>query len=155
MLNIRRLLIAYSTGNGNTRLMAESIREGAEQFRLKVDLKKIEKCSLKDLLISDGIIIGSPTYFSNVSWQVKKLIDESIILFANNHQLKGKIGGSFTSSATFKDGQSCLKLLELAFGLHHKMKMVPGIIRTSVDKEEKIVEICQQYGSKIAKKILL
>ncbi|ACZ62146.1 flavodoxin family protein [Dehalococcoides mccartyi] len=42
---------------------------------------------------ADGIIIGSPTYFSNVSTEVKALIDRAgVVARANNHVLKGKVG---------------------------------------------------------------
>ncbi len=40
-----------------------------------MEVKRVEECRLNDLAEADGIVIGSPTYFSNVAWQVKKLID--------------------------------------------------------------------------------
>ena len=58
--------------------MAYDIGEGAHKWGVDVEVKKVEECQLNELLAADGILIGSPTYFSNVSWQVKKLIDESI-----------------------------------------------------------------------------
>ena len=42
---------------------------------------------------ADGIIIGSPTYFANVSSQVKALIDRAgLVAIANGHILKRKVG---------------------------------------------------------------
>ena len=96
-------------------------------------------------------MVGSPTYFSNVAWQVKKLIDESIALYRRDRKLRDKVGGCFTSSGTRRDGEDCLRMLELAFGLHHKLKMVPGIIRTSDDSMEDVSKMCREYGMKIAK----
>ena len=46
------------------------------------------------------------------------------------------------------------RLLELAFGLHHKLKMVPGIIRASGESVEDVSEMCREYGMRIAKEIL-
>jgi NAD(P)H dehydrogenase (quinone) len=153
-LTEKRLLVAYYTGTGNTRRMAEAIAKGAERLGVTVEVKEVEECRLNDLVEADGIVIGSPTYFSNVAWQVKKFIDDSISLYRRNHQLSGKVGGCFTSSGTRRDGENCIKMLKLAFGLHHRLKMVPGVIRASGDGEEAVSEICMQYGKKVAEEIL-
>ncbi len=152
-MGTKRLLIIYYSGTGNTRRMAEEISKGAEQLGIDVEEKRAEDCRLDDLVKADGIIIGSPTYFSNVAWQVKRLIDESIVLY-RGRQLRGKVGGCFTSSGTRRDGKDCIRMLELAFGLHHGMEMLPGIIRTSGDSDEEISKMCREYGMKIAKQIL-
>ena len=42
---------------------------------------------------ADGIIIGSPTYFSNLSTEVKALIDRAgLLAIANGYALKRKVG---------------------------------------------------------------
>jgi NAD(P)H dehydrogenase (quinone) len=151
-LAAKRLLIIYYTAAGNTKRMAEEIGKGAERQGVNVELKRVEECRLNDLAEADGIVIGSPTYFSNVAWQVKKLIDESITLYRKG-QLRDKVGGCFTSAGTRRDGKDCIRMLELAFGLHHKLKMISGIIRASGDNEEEASRMCQQYGADIAKRI--
>ncbi|MDH5450802.1 MAG: flavodoxin family protein [Candidatus Bathyarchaeota archaeon] len=151
---MKLLLVTYYTETGHTKRMAEEIGEGAERLGVEAEAKRIEECGLNDLVEADGIVIGSPTYFSNVSWRVKKLIDESIALYRKRRQLTDKVGGCFTSSGTRRDGKDCIRMLELAFGLHHKMKMIPGIIRASGDREEEVSKMCQQYGMKVARQIL-
>jgi multimeric flavodoxin WrbA len=54
---------------------------------------------LNDLIdkmkIADGIIIGSPTYFANVSSEIKALIDRAgLVSIANGHMLKRKVGAA-------------------------------------------------------------
>lgn len=147
------MLIVYYSGTGNTRKMAEEIGEGARSVGVNVEILRAEECNIEDLASADGVVIGSPTYFSNVAWQVKKLIDESISLYGGR-RLKGKVGGCFTSSGTRRDGEECIRMIELAFGYHHGMKMIPGIIRASGDDEEKVSRICREYGEEIAKHIL-
>jgi len=45
------------------------------------------------MLEADGIIIGSPTYFANVSPEVKALIDRAgLVAIANGRSLKRKVG---------------------------------------------------------------
>ena len=44
---------------------------------------------------ADGIIIGSPTYFANISSEVKALIDRAgLVAIANGHMLKRKVGAA-------------------------------------------------------------
>ena len=44
---------------------------------------------------ADGIILGSPTYFSNVSTEIKALIDRAgLVAIANDYILKRKVGAA-------------------------------------------------------------
>jgi NAD(P)H dehydrogenase (quinone) len=151
-LAVKRLLIVYYSAAGGTKSMAEDIGKGAERIGVDVELKTVEECTLDDLSEADGIVIGSPTYFSNVAWQVKKLIDESITLYRKD-QLRDKVGGCFTSAGTRRDGKNCIRMLEIAFGLHHGLKMIPGIVRASGDSEEEVSIMCQKYGEDVARRI--
>jgi multimeric flavodoxin WrbA len=50
---------------------------------------------LAEMLAADGIIIGSPTYFSNVTSETKALIDRAgLVAGANGHLLKRKAGAA-------------------------------------------------------------
>ncbi|MEM3027779.1 MAG: NAD(P)H-dependent oxidoreductase [Candidatus Bathyarchaeia archaeon] len=151
----KKLLIAYYSATGRTQRMAEAIGRGAKTIGMTVHVKRVEDCSIDDLEGADGIIIGSPTYFSNVAWQVKKLIDESITLYRKGRALSGKVGGCFTSSGTHRDGEECIRILELAFGLHHKMKLLPGIVWASGDSEDEVMRKCENYGANIARQLLI
>jgi len=149
----KRLLVVYYSESGNTRRMAEAIGKGAEQEGLAVEVRRVEECKVNDLAEADGIVIGSPTYFSNVAWQVKKLIDDSITLYRKSHLLEGKVGGCFTSSGTNRDGRDCIRMLEIAFGLHHRMRIISGIVRASGDPEQEVSKTCQEYGMRIAREL--
>lgn len=149
----KNLLIVYYSVSGNTKLMAELIAEGARQTGVEVTLKRVEECKLDDLIKADGIIVGSPTYFSNVAWQVKKLIDESIVLYEKGRQLKDKVGGCFTAAGTRKDGEDCIRILELTLGQHHRLKILPGIIKASSDPWDDAIKTCRNYGQKIGEEM--
>lgn len=50
---------------------------------------------IEKIVSADGVIIGSPTYFSNVTTEVKALIDRcGYVARANTGMLKGKVGAS-------------------------------------------------------------
>lgn len=150
---LKNVLVLYYSKDGKTKRMAEYICEGMSGSKVKAEAKKVEDFSVADLSKPDGLVIGSPTYFSNMAWQMKKLVDESICFYGAGQSLEGKVGGCFTSAGCRADGSECLRLLELAFGYHHKMKLVPGLISDEDEKEDKLKKICNEFGKKIAEQI--
>jgi len=134
--------------------MASHIARGAEKAGVNAILKKVEDCTLNDLAEADGIAVGSPTHYSNIAWQIKRLMDETIITFyTKGHSLGNKVCGCFTSTGAYSDGKECLRMLELAFGFALKMKIVPGIILESKDVDEGNLSACYEYGQKIAREL--
>jgi len=65
---------------------------------------KDQRCSVKDddinsfiekMIEADGIILGSPTYFANISTELKALIDRSgMTSIANDRMFKRKVGAA-------------------------------------------------------------
>ena len=136
--------------------MASSIAKGAENEGVQVVLKKVDDCTLADLSLADGLAVGCPTHYSNMAWQIKRFLDEAILTYYNEGQsLRGKMCGCFTSTGGYKDGEECIKMLELAFGYALKMKMVPGIILETKDVVAGNLAICYEYGQRIAQELLV
>src|SRR4030043_301085 len=103
----KKVLILYYSGSGNTQKMARAIAEAMKSGDMKVIVENVVKFDISQLPKYDGIILGSPTYFSNVAWQVKKVIDESIVHYGGG-KLKGKVAGCFSSAGGSGGGKSCL-----------------------------------------------
>jgi multimeric flavodoxin WrbA len=62
--------------------------------RCAVDKDVVNDCIAK-MLEADGIILGSPTYFSDVSAEMKALIDRSgFVAKANDQMLRRKVGAA-------------------------------------------------------------
>ena len=114
-----KVLITYHSRGGNTRKMAECVRDGAASVPgVDADLKPIVEVRAEDLLGYDGIIIGSPTYYGLPAAGVKKLIDDSV---AYHGQLEGKVGGAFASSANIGGGNETTIVAILQALLIHGM----------------------------------
>lgn len=96
-----KILVVYCSRSGNTKAMAEFVAQGAKEAGAEVDLKAIASVSADDLLKYDGIIAGSPTYYGNMAWELKRLFDDSV---RHHGALTGKVGGAFTSSANIGGG---------------------------------------------------
>src|SRR4030042_5697005 len=144
----KKVLILYYSGSGNTQKMARAIAEAMKSGDMKVTVENVVKFDISLLPNYEGIVLGSPTYFSNVAWQVKKVIDESIVHYGSG-KLKGKVAGDLTSSGTMKDGKDCLKMLEIALGYHHGMKVIEGILRVDGESDKEVEKRCQEYGKKL------
>ena len=112
------ILVVYYSRGGHTAKMAELVAEGAQEAGAQVDLKSVEETSAEELLQYDGIIAGSPTYYGQMSWELKKLFDDSVKF---HQRLEGKVGGAFTSSANIGGGNETTILSILEAMLIHGM----------------------------------
>jgi len=151
-MSSKKSLILYYSGSGNTQRMARAIAEAMKSSAMNVAVKEVGKFDVSLLPNYDSIVLGSPTYFSNMAWQVKKVIDESIVHYGAG-KLKRKVAGIFTSAGTMKDGRDCLRMLEIALGYHHKMKVMEGILRVDGDRDKEVDKRCQEYGKRLVKEI--
>jgi NAD(P)H dehydrogenase (quinone) len=113
-----RVLVCYYSASGNTEKMAKKIHEVIGKEGLEADLKKAEDIDADAFLGYDGIVIGSPTYYGSMAWQVKKLFDESVRFHG---RLKGKIGGAFSSAGNIGGGNETTILDILNAMLIHGM----------------------------------
>jgi len=150
---MQKVLVSYFSKSGNTRKMAESIKEGLDTVSdVVVDLKKVQNTRIDDLRTSDGIIIGSPTYFGVMATEVKELMDKSIQCYG---KLVGKVGGAFTSSGVIGGGNETTIMSILQGLLIHGM-IVQGVQNgnhygpVSVGAPDRSVQAeCAQYGKLI------
>jgi len=91
-MSSKKQSILYYSGSGNTKKMAKAIAEAMKSGAMNATTEDVGKFDISSLPKYDGIVLGSPTYFSNMAWQVKKVIDESIVHYGGG-KLKGKSGG--------------------------------------------------------------
>jgi multimeric flavodoxin WrbA len=103
---------------GNTEVLVREALEGAKQKGAEIELValsglKIEgcractecgkngKCIIEDdmqaiypkLMAADGMIIGTPIYFGQMTSQTKAFIDRTYLLSKLGKKLEGKVGG--------------------------------------------------------------
>ena len=151
----KTLLVIYYSNKGATQKMAAEIARGARDEGVNVVSKNVIDCTIDDLLASDGIAFGSPTYYSNIAWQPKKFLDETILEFyAKGYSLKGKVCGCFSSTGGYNDGKECLRMLDLAFGYALKMHMVEGVVLESKDINEGNISKCYDLGKAISQELI-
>jgi NAD(P)H dehydrogenase (quinone) len=148
-----KVLISYFSKSGNTKAMADGIRDGVNALEgVDVALKKVQDTTISDLRSSDGIIIGSPTYFGVMATEVKELMDKSIQCYG---KLVGKVGGAFTSSGMIGGGNETTIMSVLQGFLIHGM-IVQGVQKgnhygpVSVGApDQEVFDECVAYGKMI------
>ncbi|MDD2688865.1 MAG: flavodoxin domain-containing protein [Candidatus Omnitrophica bacterium] len=113
-----KIIVIYYSRSGNTKKMAESILEGINKEGVEAKIKDVEDIKVDELLEYDGIIIGSPTYYGTMSYQIKQLLDDSVKFHG---KLDGKIGAAFASSANIAGGNETTILDILNAMLIHGM----------------------------------
>ena len=154
MIVTPKILVVYDSKSGNTETMAFAVAKGAEKAGgLEVTVKRTEQTTNSDLLVADGIIMGSPTYFGQMSAKLKALIDESVQVHT---QLTGKVGGAFTSSGgTASGGESTLLSIVQAMLIHGMIVQGRaddkhyGVAVTGAPKKKDLAE-CETLGRNIA-----
>ena len=113
-----KILVIYYSQSGNTKKMAEKVVEGIKQEALEADLKSVEAVEPKQLLEYQGIVVGSPTYYGTMAYQLKELLDRSVSFHG---KLDGKVGAAFSSSANVAGGNETTILDILNAMLIHGM----------------------------------
>ncbi|MGQ9538955.1 MAG: flavodoxin family protein [Candidatus Bathycorpusculaceae bacterium] len=149
-----KILVVYDSKTGNTEKMAYAVAEGAKQVEdVEVMVKKVSQTSLEDLLAADSIIMGSPTYYGQMSAELKALIDESVKIHG---KLEGKVGAAFTSSGGTATGAETTLLSIINAMLVHGM-IVHGRAEdkhygaVAVEKpNKKELEHCRELGKRTA-----
>ena len=126
-----KILIVYYSLYGHVFKLAQAVKEGAESVKgaevlfrrveefdivlkktaddkylsqVREQQKDIPVCTLDDLRAADGVLIGSPTRYGNMTAQMKQLIDSTASLWLKG-EMEGKPAGVFTSTASTHGGQ--------------------------------------------------
>jgi NAD(P)H dehydrogenase (quinone) len=155
-------LIVYDSATGNTELMAKSIGNGIQEAGVTVKIQNVSNTVLNDLLDADAIILGSPTYFGNMSGKMKAFIDRTEKFYPD--KLQNKIGAVFVSAGAIGDGceTALISLIEallihrlIIVGLQANAKVLNhsggalGALSIGLPDEECLMT-CREFGKRIA-----
>ena len=155
-----KISILYSSKTGKTEKVAKLIEEGVKRIQgIEVKAMNLNEIDKEFIDASKGIIFGTPTYYANMSWEMKKWIDES-----SSFNLEGKLGAAFSTANSIAGGSDIALLAILnhlmvkgmlvysggvAFG---KPKTHLGYVHINeiVENEDENARI---FGERIAKKV--
>nr|WP_022701071.1 flavodoxin family protein [Oceanicaulis alexandrii] len=112
----KQIAIAYHTGYGHTRVLAEAVAEGVQRqpgARAElIDVTDMNSESWAILAVSDAIIFGSPTYMGAVSGPFKTFMDQTSAIWLAR-SWADKLAAGFTVSSS-QAGDKYATLSQLA-----------------------------------------
>ncbi|MBN1053082.1 flavodoxin family protein [Clostridium botulinum] len=154
-----KISIIYFSKTGKTKEMANIIASGMKLEKdIEVELFDIDNINYDFLNESKAVIFGTPTYYANTCWQIKKWFDES-----SNCNLSGKIGAVF-ATANYAQGGADTAILTIINHLMVKGMLVysggsslgqPYIHLGAValkENFEKSKDMFKIFGTRIAQK---
>ena len=104
-----KIVVVFHSGYGHTLKQAQAVAQGAQGELIPIDADgNLSTLQWDALDTADAIIMGSPTYMGNVSWQFKKFADASSKAWFSQ-TWKDKIFAGFTNSASM-NGDKLLTL---------------------------------------------
>jgi len=138
-----RVLVLYYSAYGHIETMANAVAEGAREGGASVDIKRVPElvpedvarksyykvdqkapiAKIEDLANYDAIVVGAGTRFGRLASQMANFLDQAGGLWMRG-ALHGKVGGSFTSSATQHCGQETTLFSIITNLLHFGMVIV-------------------------------
>ena len=141
-----KVLIVYATRTGETQniadLIAEGIRFSGHQAKV-ASVKEIKNEA--DLEGYDGYVFGSSTYHGEMLQGMK-----TFLFLAENANLAGKAGGAFGSFGW--SGEANDRIFDTMKHIF-KMDMVGDTLRLKSSSLGGGLQMAQEYGKQIAKKL--
>lgn len=147
------LAIIYFTKTGNTKKMAQAIKEGAESKIAKLDLLDINSTDPEKLLDYQAIIVGSPTQYGKLAAPMNEFLLKTGEF---KEKMQGKVGGIFTTYGVNIEGAEITVITVVQILLENGM-IVPGyntnnpfgqIVAGAPD--DKVLNECNNYGKYMA-----
>lgn len=168
---MKRCSIIFHSVCGNNYLIASALQDALKEEEIDARLYHVEDDDLhiwanklesandyyeeisdlpianaETLLKSDLVILGSPTYFGNVSAEMKSFMDNSSIYF-NEGNLSGKYFACFTSCSYSEGGGSLTLQAMLHYAQHMGMVHIPvGRQVNHIDPQQPVCGIMHHSG---------
>jgi len=137
------ILVLYDSRKGATEALAREVCRGVDSVKgMSARLRTVPKVSavseavapavpesgppfvsLDDLGECAGLVLGSPTYFGNMSASMKHFLDSTVSVWFGG-ALEDKPAGVFTSTSSLHGGQETTLLSMSVPLLHHGMVLV-------------------------------
>ncbi|HDY90367.1 MAG TPA: hypothetical protein ENH82_19890 [bacterium] len=147
-----------TTKNVNVENVGKKVKSYLENQGFHVEMKKaLDMKEPIEFLVYDGIIFGTPTWFSNVAYPIKRIFDEHMIRIYEHRvgRLNDKaLSGYTTVMERGESGHNCLR--SLINGLKHLSEnTVQGTVINTGDEppivEKLVEEFCERFIEAINK----
>ena len=141
-----KVLVVYTTRTGETKAIADLIAEGVRFEGAEAKVANVTEVKKEaDLEGYDGYVFGSATYHGEMMQGMK-----TMLFLAEKVNLEGKAGGSF--GAFGWSGEAPDRIFDTMKNIF-KMDMVSGSLRLKSASLGGGLQMAQDYGRQIGKKV--
>jgi flavodoxin I len=139
-----KLAVIYLSTQGNTKIMAEAIADGAKSRNIDVEIKSFYDWKPADAAAADAIAIGSSTFHYTILPPIEKFVDEMV-----KAGIQGKIGVAFGSYGWSGEAPGMIADKMRKGG----MKILDPVLRVQYKPGDKDIKECNRLGKDIAEKL--
>lgn len=124
-----RILIAYESVTGNTEKLAQAIRDGAVAVpAVEVTLSRASEVRDEALAGFDGVIVGTPVYWANLTAETKRFLDRlGDALWKAKTTGDGRTAGAFCTGGGVSMGKDVARLSILSAFMTMRFVVVGGV----------------------------
>ncbi len=141
-----KALIVYDTRTGETQKIGDIVAEGLRFSGMEAEVANVNDIKNEaDLQGYDALVFGSATYHGAMMQKMK-----TMLFMAEKAGLEGKAGGAF--GAFGWSGEAPERIFDTMKNIF-KMDMVSGPLRLKSSSLGGGVQMAQDYGREIAKKL--
>jgi flavorubredoxin len=141
-----KVLIAYATRTGETQNIADLIAEGVRLAGHQADVVNVKSIQNESAIAGyDGYVFGSSTYHGEMLQAMK-----TFLFLAEKAGLEGKAGGAF--GAFGWSGEAHDRIFQTMKHVR-KMEMVGDCLRLKSSSLGGGLQMAQEYGRQVAKKL--
>jgi NAD(P)H dehydrogenase (quinone) len=124
-----RILISYHSETGNTEKIAQAISKGAASVSgVDITLRKTSEVKDEDIPRYDGIVLGTPVQWSNLSAEAKRFLDRvGNALWKVKANGDGRTAGAFCTGGGVSMGKDVARLSILSAFLTMRFTVIGGV----------------------------
>jgi len=139
-----KLAVIYLSTQGNTKIMAEAIADGAKSRNIDVEIKSFYDWKPEEAAAADAIAMGSSTFHYTILPPIEKFVDAMV-----KAGIKGKIGVAFGSYGWSGEAPGMIADKMRKGG----MEILDPVLRVQYKPGDKDIKECNRLGKDIAEKL--
>jgi NAD(P)H dehydrogenase (quinone) len=127
-----RILVVYHSQTGNTEKLAQAVGDGAASVPgVEVALRKAAEATAEEIAQADGLAIGTPVHWGNLSAETKAFLDRAGVALGSGKPKpmlgEGKVAGVFCTAGAAAGGQDTARTSVIAALLHMRFVITGGV----------------------------
>jgi len=159
-----RILVAYHSETGNTEKLAQAVRQGAAVVSgVEVSLRKVAEVKPEEIVAADGIVVGTPVHWSNLSAETKRFLDRAgEALWKAKTTGEGRTAGAFCTGGAPSMGKDLARVSILSAFLVMRYAVIGGVeaagygtlgpeATTHKGVSEEALKEARQFGQRFAR----